>query len=97
MEKNLKKYTHTRITESLCCTLEINTILLSQLNFNILFYLFIWPYHAACGILVPQPGIEPGPLTVKTRSPNHWTTREFPSIYKKMHNDDNTQSTGSSI
>ena len=32
-----------------------------------------------CGlwILVPQPGIEPGPLAVKAPSPNHWTTREF--------------------
>ena len=26
------------------------------------------------GILVPWPGIEPGPLAVKTQSPNHWTT-----------------------
>ena len=32
----------------------------------------------ACEILVPQPGIEPVPSTVKARSPNHWTTREFP-------------------
>ena len=24
-------------------------------------YLFIWPCYAACGILVPQPGIEPMP------------------------------------
>ena len=29
-------------------------------------------------ILVPQPGIEPGALAVKARSPNHWTAREFP-------------------
>ena len=35
----------------------------------------------ACGILVPQPGIEPGPSTVRARSPNRWTTGEFP----KMH------------
>ena len=26
------------------------------------------------GILVPWPGIEPGPLAVKMQSPNHWTT-----------------------
>ena len=31
-----------------------------------------------CGILVPQPGIEPWATTVKAPSPNHWTTREFP-------------------
>ena len=29
-------------------------------------------------ILFPQPGIEPEPSTVKARSPNRWTTREFP-------------------
>ena len=39
------------------------------------------PYHAACGILVPQPGIEPEPLAVKARSSNHWTAREFPGLY----------------
>ena len=33
----------------------------------------------ACGVLVPQPGIEPGPPVVEARSPNHWTTREFPT------------------
>ena len=27
-------------------------------------------------LLVPQPGIEPGPSAVKALSPNHWT--EFP-------------------
>ena len=39
-----------------------------------------WPRSVACGILVPQPGFEPTPLAVKTRSPNHQTTREFPLI-----------------
>ena len=29
------------------------------------------------GILVPQPGIEPGPPAVEAQSPNHWTAREF--------------------
>ena len=32
----------------------------------------------ACGILVPEPGIEPGPTAVKAPSPNHWTAKEFP-------------------
>ena len=42
-------------------------------------YLFIYlPCHAACGIFVPQPGIEPAPPEVEARSLNHWTTREFP-------------------
>ena len=33
---------------------------------------------SACGILVPEPGIEPRASAVKARSPNCWTTREFP-------------------
>ena len=32
----------------------------------------------ACGILVPQPGLEPGPSAVTIWSPNHWTARELP-------------------
>ena len=44
----------------------------------VVLYLFIWPQHAACGILLPRPGIEPQPSAVKAWSPNHWTTREFP-------------------
>ena len=32
----------------------------------------------ACGILVPQPGIEPAPSAVKAQSPHHWTARDFP-------------------
>ena len=38
---------------------------------------FIWPCCTACGILVPQPGVEPQLSVVKVWSPNHWTTREF--------------------
>ena len=33
----------------------------------------------ACRILVSQPGIELGPLALKSPSPNHWTSREFPA------------------
>ena len=32
----------------------------------------------ACEILIPQSRIELGPLAVRARSPNHWTTREIP-------------------
>ena len=39
---------------------------------------FFWPSLAACGILVPRPGIKPVPPEVEARSPNHWTAREFP-------------------
>ena len=31
-----------------------------------------------CGILVPRPGIEPGPPAVEAWSLNHWTAREVP-------------------
>ena len=31
----------------------------------------------ACGILVPQPWIEPVPLAMKALDPNHWTASEF--------------------
>ena len=35
-------------------------------------------YGAACGILVPWPGVEPTPLAVKVQSPN-WTPKELAS------------------
>lgn len=38
---------------------------------------FFWPRHAAYGILVPEPGIERAPWTVKSPSPNHSATMEF--------------------
>ena len=42
-------------------------------------YLFVClPRHAACSILVPQPGMEPVPPAVEVWSLNHWTAREVP-------------------
>ena len=41
-------------------------------------YLFFWLCPAACDILVPRPGIKPGPLAVRAPSPNHWPAREVP-------------------
>ena len=35
-----------------------------------------WPSHVASGILVPLPGMEPGPLAVKAWSLSHRTARE---------------------
>ena len=32
----------------------------------------------ACGILVPQPGMEPMPPAVEAPNLNHWTAREVP-------------------
>ena len=47
------------------------------------FSFLFWPYHTACGILVPQPGIEPAPPAVEAQSPNHWTAREVPISHLK--------------
>lgn len=30
-----------------------------------------------CEILVPQPGVEPGPLAVRVQSSSHWTIWKF--------------------
>ena len=46
---------------------------------TLILLLFFWPRHSVCGILVPQPGIKPGPLAVRVQSSNHWITGEFPS------------------
>ena len=56
--------------------------LIWSLSFILLLLLFFWLHCATCGILVPQPGIEPGllALAVKARSPNHWTAREFQDL-----------------
>ena len=43
------------------------------------FFLKFFNFFAACGILFPQPGMEPGPTALKARSPNHGTAREFPA------------------
>ncbi|XP_059938559.1 zinc finger protein 69 homolog isoform X1 [Mesoplodon densirostris] len=48
---------------------------------------------SAGGILVPQPGIEPGPLAVTARSPNHWTAREFPAILNDLSKTETAAST----
>ena len=46
--------------------------------FILLFYFIFWPLSAACGILVPRPGIEPTPPALEAESLNHWTAREVP-------------------
>ena len=40
--------------------------------------LLFWGCCVACGILVPQPGIQPVPPAVEAWSPNHCTAREVP-------------------
>ena len=41
--------------------------------------LFFW--CVACGILVPQPEIEPTPPAVEAQSLTHWTTRKVPKDF----------------
>ena len=43
-------------------------------------FFFFFGHAAACGILVPQPGIKPEPSEVKAWSSNHWTAKEFPPL-----------------
>ena len=52
-----------------------------EMLFLFVFILF-WPHCTACGILAPQPGIEPTPLALEMQSLNHWTTREAPGTVK---------------
>ena len=42
----------------------------------VLFLIYFWPCCMACRILVPCPGIEPGPLALGGQSLTHWTTGE---------------------
>ena len=43
-------------------------------------FFFFLPHHAACGILVPWPGIKHIPPALKVWSLNHRTSREFPKM-----------------
>ena len=44
------------------------------------FFSFFLLHYAACGILVPQPGIKPMSPAMEAQSLNHWTTREVPHL-----------------
>ena len=53
-----------------------------SLAFIYLFMAMLWGLQdLSSPISVPWPGIEPRPPAVEAWSPNHWTTREFPSTY----------------
>ena len=77
------------------CLTEAEAGLLSlwSLFFLSFLKLFLFTYlfrlcGAACGILVPQPGIEPVPPAVEGWSPNLWTAREFslkPFLIPSIH------------
>ena len=57
------------------CSLPISFFLKKYL------FIYFWLHCSNCKILVPQSGIEPGPLAVKGQNPNHWIAREFPPTY----------------
>ena len=42
----------------------------------------LWPHHAACRILVPQPEIKPAPPVPGAQNLNHWTASEVPKFLK---------------
>ena len=54
-----------------------SSLLSNQLSV-VLFYYFIYFLSVACEILVPRPGIELRPMTVKSPGPDHWITWELP-------------------
>ena len=71
------------------CDLDTELLRLSLILFAvalIISSLFFFFLVVPCGLWDPssptrdQPGIEPGPLAVKARSPNHWIAREFPKF-----------------
>ena len=58
-----------------------SNLLLSKtfLQAHSFYFILFLPHHSACGILVHWPGIKHVSLAVEVQTPNHWTTREFPS------------------
>ena len=57
--------------------LKVNFHTLTVFNCQDFFFFFLHPM--ACGILVPQPGMESLPPIVETQSLNYWTPREVPN------------------
>ena len=54
---------------------------LNLLNLKYDFYCMFWFFgHEACGIMVPQPGIEPVPPALGGKVFNHGTVREVPKV-----------------
>ena len=49
-----------------------------ELSVNFFFFFWWWACHVACGILVPQLGIELGSSAMRAWSPNYRTAREVP-------------------
>ena len=48
-------------------------------------HLFFWPCPMVYGVLISSPGIEPMPLAVRAKNPNHWTpgnSQRLPGFYR---------------
>lgn len=61
------------------CAVQGSTVIYKLRTIVFYFYLHLFIWLSGCGILVLQAGIEPRPLAVKARSPNHWISMEFPN------------------
>ena len=44
-----------------------------------------WPCHMACGLLVPQPGMESLPSALEAQFLNHWATRDVYHLRAGMY------------
>ena len=62
----------------LCSHSALASFNIKGLFYLVFFFFFFKLCHVACEVLVPQPGIESGPLAVTVPSPNHWTASRFP-------------------
>ena len=59
-------------------SLPFSAFLHYSMLFSLFLFFFFWLHRVACGILVPRPGIQPGPHALEMKSLNPWTTREVP-------------------
>lgn len=66
---------------SLLILLALNPVVSFLFLSLLLVFVFFWPWHMACGILVPWPGIEPASPAVEAQTLNHWTTSKVPSFF----------------
>ena len=55
------------------------------LNSHVFYSIFSFFGQVACGILVPQPGIEPEASALEARNLNHWTPGKSPEVLFPTH------------
>ena len=81
---SLPQGVHDQDGRSICIPIQVSKFILllslqNMMGFGCLFSFsfFFLALLGGCGILVPQPGVEPGALAVRTLRPSYWTAREF--------------------